>query len=115
MIGNDGAYGASQALDDKVSLSHAVVQIPGAASVADPSIICQLADKHADFRKLPIDYEQFFLTQVQQTAACNAVHLVRERTCKWLLRMHELAGPDVPLTQEFLAQMMGIRGGAADF
>jgi DNA-binding FadR family transcriptional regulator len=54
-------------------------------------------------------YDQFFLAQVQQTAACNALHSVQERTCKWLLRMHELAGGDLPLTQEFLAQMMGVR------
>jgi hypothetical protein len=54
-------------------------------------------------------YGQFFVAQVQQTAACNAVHDIEARTCKWLLRMHELAGPDLLLTQEFLAQMMGVR------
>ena len=54
-------------------------------------------------------YEQFFLSQVQQTAACNAVHKVEARTCKWLLRMHDLVGNDLELTQEFLAQMMGVR------
>jgi CRP-like cAMP-binding protein len=58
---------------------------------------------------LLIKYEQFFLAQVQQTAACNAVHNVRSRTCKWLLRMHDLVGSKLPLTQEFLAQMMGVR------
>jgi hypothetical protein len=56
-----------------------------------------------------INYEQFFLSQVQQTAACNAVHNVQARICKWLLRMHDLVGVDLPLTQEFLAEMMGVR------
>jgi CRP-like cAMP-binding protein len=46
---------------------------------------------------------------VQQTAACNALHDVQARMCKWLLRMQELVGDDLPLTQEFLAQMMGVR------
>ena len=55
-----------------------------------------------------IKYDQFFLAQVQQHVACNAVHTVQARTCKWLLRMHELVGPDLLLTQEFLAQMMGV-------
>jgi DNA-binding FadR family transcriptional regulator len=58
---------------------------------------------------LLVKYEQFFLSQVQQTAACNAVHSIQPRICKWLLRMHDLAGPDLLLTQEFLAQMMGVR------
>jgi len=58
---------------------------------------------------LLIKYEEFLFSQVQQTAACNAVHDVQARTCKWLLRMHDLVGVDLPLTQEFLAQMMGVR------
>jgi hypothetical protein len=61
------------------------------------------------FRGLLVKYEQFFLAQVQQTAACNALHVVQAPTCKWLLRMHDLTGDDLPLTQEFLAQMMGVR------
>ena len=109
MIGNDGAFGASQALDDKVSLNHVVIQIPGSASVIDSDRIREAADELPAFRGLLLKYEQFFLAQVQQTAACNAVHNVQQRTCKWLLRMHDLAGTDLPLTQEFLAQMMGVR------
>ena len=68
-----------------------------------------VADKLPAFRGLLVKYEQFFLSQVQQTAACNAVHKVEARTCKWLLRMHDLVGNDLELTQEFLAQMMGVR------
>jgi CRP-like cAMP-binding protein len=71
--------------------------------------IREAADELPVFRGLLVKYEQFFLAQVQQTAACNALHAVQARTCKWLLRMHALAGADLPLTQEFLAQMMGVR------
>jgi hypothetical protein len=109
MIGNDGAFGSSQALDDKVSLNHVVMQVPGAASVISSDHLRQAADELPTFRGLLVKYEQFFLAQVQQTAACNALHTVRARTCKWLLRMQELAGDNLPLTQEFLAQMMGVR------
>src|SRR5437899_2263212 len=61
-----------------------------------------------ELRGLLVKYEQFFLAQVQQTAACNAVHDIHARMCRWLLRMHDLVGTDLPLTQEFLAQMMGV-------
>jgi len=109
MIGNDGVFGAAQALDDKVSLNHVVVQVPGAASVISSDQLRKAADALPAFRGLLVKYDQFFLAQVQQTAACNALHTVQARTCKWLLRMHDLAGTDLPLTQEFLAQMMGVR------
>ena len=109
MIGNDGAFGSSQALDDKVSLNHVVMQVSGAASVISSDHIRKAADELPILRGLLVKYEQFFLAQVQQTAACNALHTVQARTCKWLLRMQALAGDDLPLTQEFLSQMMGVR------
>ena len=109
MIGRDGAFGAGQALDDKVSLNHVVMQVDGPASVISSDRICEVAEELPAFRRLLVGYEQFFLAQVQQTAACNAVHNVQARTCKWLLRMQDLAGDDLPLTQEFLAQMMGVQ------
>ena len=109
MIGRDGAFGAGQALDDKVSLNHVVMQVDGPASVISSDRICDIAEELPAFRRLLVGYEQFLLSQVQQTAACNAVHNVQARTCKWLLRMHDLIGDDLPLTQEFFAQMMGVR------
>jgi len=109
MIGRDGAFGAGQALDDKVSLNHVVMQVDGPASVISSDRICEVAEELPAFRRLLVGYEQFFLAQVQQTAACNAVHNVQARICKWLLRMHDLVGVDLPLTQEFLAEMMGVR------
>src|SRR3954469_712786 len=109
MIGNNGVFGGAQALDDKVSLNHVVIQVPGAASVISSDLLREAIDEHPELRSLLIKYEQFFLAQVQQTAACNALHTVDARACKWFLRMHELVGVDLPLTQEFLAQMMGVR------
>jgi CRP-like cAMP-binding protein len=108
MIGRDGEFGASHALDEKLSLSHVVMQVPGDASVMSSNRFRATADEQPSLRALIVKYEQFFLAQVQQTAACNAVHDVEARACKWLLRMHQLAGNDLPLTQEYLAQMMGV-------
>lgn len=109
MIGRDGEFGAGLALDDKISLNHVAVHIGGLASTFDAKIITQFAEKYPAFRRLMMSYEHFHLAQVQQTAACNAVHSVQARTCKWLLRMHELTGDELTVTQQFLAQMMGVR------
>ncbi|MCK1640863.1 Crp/Fnr family transcriptional regulator [Bradyrhizobium sp. 157] len=109
MIGNDGAFGAAQALDSKASLHKVVVQVSGFASVVDAEHLKAVALSSPDLLALLIKYEQFFLAQVQQTTACNAVHTVEQRTCKWLVRMCDLVGTELPVTQEFLAQMMGVR------
>jgi CRP-like cAMP-binding protein len=87
-----------------------MVQVPGVASVIEASRLKEVANKSADLRSLLIKYEQFFLAQVQQTTACNALHSVEQRTCRWLVRMYDLVGgKELPLTQEFLAQMMGVQ------
>jgi CRP-like cAMP-binding protein len=109
MIGNDGVFGAALALDSKISLHKVIVQVPGAATVVDAQHLKAVAQSSPDFLALLLKYELFILGQVQQTTACNAVHNVEQRMCKWLVRMHDLVGNELPLTQEFLAQMMGVR------
>jgi CRP-like cAMP-binding protein len=109
MIGDDGVFGGIQAMDGRLSLNKVIVQVPSRSSVVEAAVVKRVADSSPDFRSLIIKYEQFFLSQVQQTTACNALHSIEERTCKWLVRMYDLAGTDLPLTQEFLAQMMGVQ------
>jgi CRP-like cAMP-binding protein len=109
MIGHDGQFGGGLALDHRLSPNYVVMQIAGDVSVAKADAVRDLALVDASFRACIMAYEQFFIAQVQQTAACNAVHHVQARTCKWLLRMHSLVGSELFLTQEFLAQMMGVR------
>ena len=109
MVGKDGQFGAGPALDHKISLNYVVIQVAGNASVIDSDRFRQIAQDNPKLREMVVRYEQFFLAQVQQTAACNAVHHVHSRTCKWLLRMQKLVGNDLSLTQEFLAQMMGVQ------
>lgn len=109
MIGRDGQFGGGAALDQKISLNFVIMQVAGSASVIDADRFRELAFRIPALHQIVMAYEQFFLAHVQQTAACNAVHTVEARTCKWLLRMQKLCGDDIPLTQEFLAQMMGVR------
>ena len=110
MVGRDGVFNASSALDGKVSLNKAIVQLAGMASAIAVDPFRKIAREFEPFRSLLIRHEQVLFAQSQQSAACNASHSVEARMCRWLLRMRDLAGgDDLVLTQEFLAQMLGVR------
>jgi CRP-like cAMP-binding protein len=109
LIGKDGAFGALQVLDSMVALNRVTVIVPGVVSVIDADHLVSAVEKNPALRRILLSYEQYFLAQVQQTAACNAQHDIPMRTCRWLLRMEQLAGSNFPLTQEALALMMGVR------
>lgn len=109
MIGRDGVYGAAIALEGKHALNPAIVQVSGTATAFDARLFAEVADRHVALRRLILAYEQFHLAEVQQTAACNAVHTVFSRTCRWLLRMHDLVDGEIAITQEYLSEMMGVR------
>jgi CRP-like cAMP-binding protein len=110
MIGREGVVGGLSALDSKVSISRAIVQIAGTASAIDVDHVRQLGEKSANFRTTLIKHEQILLAQSQQSAACNATHTIEARLSRWLLRCRDLVGSeDLPLTQEFVAQMLGVR------
>jgi CRP-like cAMP-binding protein len=109
MVGHDGVVGAAQAIDDKVSINKIIVQLPGTASVIDRHPLREAILSGNGIRKLIAAHEQFFIADIQQTAACNALHPVEARMCRWMLRMMDLVGTDVPLTQDYLAAMIGVR------
>jgi CRP-like cAMP-binding protein len=108
VVGKDGVIGATQALDDKISLNGIYVQVAGAAFVIDRDPLREAIRNNNAIRRVLAAHEEFFNSDVQQTAACNAVHQVDERTARWLLRMSDLVGGDIPLTQNDLAEMIGV-------
>jgi CRP-like cAMP-binding protein len=110
MIGRESVVGGLSALDSKVSISRAIVQVVGVASAVDVEHVRHLAEKSEAFRTTLIKHEQLLLAQSQQSAACNATHTIEARLSRWLLRCRDLVGSeDLPLTQEFIAQMLGVR------
>ncbi len=110
MVGRDGAFNAASALNGKVSLNKGIVQLAGGAGVIEVDRLRELADEHKSLRSLLIGHEQVLFAQAQQSAACNASHTVEARMCRWLMHMRDLADDDhLTLTQEFLAQMLGVR------
>jgi CRP-like cAMP-binding protein len=108
-IGRDGVIGAAAALDGRISFNKGVVQLGGAASVMGVERLRALTDENKRFRSILIRHEQVLFAQAQQSAACNASHSAEARMCRWLLRMRDLAGERLRLTQKFLGQMMGVQ------
>jgi CRP-like cAMP-binding protein len=110
MVGRDGIVGASAALDGKISLSRAIVQLAGEAFACDRHQLKAAALNSDKVLSMLVRHEQTVYSQAQQSAACNAVHNVEERLCRWMLRARDLSGSDaLPFTQEFLAEMLGVQ------
>lgn len=110
MVGRDGVANATCALDGNVSLHRAIVQVPGEAETISPDSLRKLSRQFDSLQGLLIRHEQVLFAQAQQSAGCNASHTVEARMCRWLLRMRDLTGSDdLKLTQEFLAQMLGVQ------
>lgn len=108
MIGSDGLFGAFSALDGRISLNTAIVQIDGSATVIDTAHLRAAAARSEHFRALLMRHEQVIFAQALQSAACNASHSVQARLSRWLLRAHDLTvRKKLKFTQEFMAQMLG--------
>jgi CRP-like cAMP-binding protein len=110
MVGMDGVVGASAALDGKISLSRGIIQLGGEIVVCDLDALKSAALQSPKLLSLLIRHEQTVYAQAQQSAACFATHRVEARLCRWLLRARDLSESDnLPFTQEYLAEMLGVR------
>jgi CRP-like cAMP-binding protein len=113
MMGRDSVFRASAALADEISLTDAVVLMPGVASVIDIAALRAAADRSTALRSLLVRHEQALFAQAQQSAVCNASHSVEARLSRWLLRARDLCDSEtLPLTQELLAQLIGVQRNA---
>jgi CRP-like cAMP-binding protein len=109
-IGRAGVIGGVSGFGPWLAVARATVQVPGLASrIASPRF--RAAIKHSErLRGLVLRCGQSIVAQIQQTAACNALHGVEERLCRWLLLTRDQIDTDViPLTQDVLAGMLGVR------
>ncbi|OAF00917.1 Crp/Fnr family transcriptional regulator [Bradyrhizobium centrolobii] len=113
MLGRDSVVGSSAALAEGIASADAVVLFPVTTSVLDVAAFRAIAATSARFRDLMIRHEQALLAQVQQSLVCNTLHPVEARLARWLLRARDLSDTEVlPLTQELLARMVGVRRNA---
>jgi CRP-like cAMP-binding protein len=109
-VGRAGAIGVSAGLGASTALARAIVQLPGTAAWLSASHFHAAAVQSQAIRDLIVRYNDLLLAQVQQSVACNALHALEARLCRWLLQTHDCTdGNIIPLTQEFLGQMLGVR------
>ncbi|WP_050995700.1 Crp/Fnr family transcriptional regulator [Bradyrhizobium genomosp. III] len=113
MLGRDSVVGGGAALAGGIAPTDAVVLFPGTASVLEIAAFHTVAAASAPFRQLMVRHEQALLAHAQQSLLCNTLHPVEARLARWLLRARDLSDSEIlPLTQEALAQMLGVRRNA---
>jgi len=87
-----------------------VVQIAGQAVKISADIFRQTFDESQELRTVFLKYTQAFIAQISQTTACNRLHTLDKRLCRWLLEAQDrVESNDIELTQDFIAQMLGVR------
>ena len=110
MVGRNGIVGGFAAIDPRPAACTAVVQIEGTAAAIDIEVLRQLASARESIRSLVLRNECGLLAQAQQIAACNAVHSLEARFCRWLLAARDACGGGpLAATQESIAELLGVR------
>jgi CRP-like cAMP-binding protein len=109
-VGREGVVGAMAGFGHCRSLVRVVAQLPmTAGKIAATHFRKAVADSQA-LQKMCLRYNEVLLSQARVTAACNALHPIETRFCRWLLQSADRAASDtVLLTQELLAEMLGVR------
>lgn len=109
-IGLDGGAGVHSGLGERVSYARAMVQIAGDFAILPATRLQRAVGSSPALGNLISRYTETLWAEAQQTAACNALHAASARICRWLLQTADRIGSDdVPLTQEYLAEMLGVR------
>jgi len=110
LIGNEGMIGLPAILGGNSTTSRTIVQVSGSALEISAEIIRQEFQRGGKLYQLLLLYTQALLTQVSQSAACNRQHNIEERLARWLLSVQDcILQDELPLTQEFIANMLGTR------
>ena len=110
LIGNEGMVGLPLFLEADTTPDTAFSQVPGKAVRIKAEAFKEEVSRGGALHALLHRYTQALFTLVAQSAACNRVHAINERCARWLLVTHDRAGADqFSLTQEFLAEMLGVR------
>jgi CRP-like cAMP-binding protein len=109
-VGREGAVGLHRGFGERRSFTRATVQMPGRFSMISAPAFEKVSLASAPLRDMIGRYTEVLWAEAQQIAACNAIHDAASRLCRWLLQSSDRAGSEtLPLTQEFLAQMLGVR------
>lgn len=110
VVGREGVIGVALFMGGESTPSRGVVQSAGTAyRLAGPRLKNEFA-QHGEFMILMLRYTQSLITQMAQTAVCNRHHSVDQQLCRWLLlSLDRLSSDSITMTQELIANMLGVR------
>ena len=110
IIGNCGLVGISLFMGGETTPSRAVVQSAGFGYRLKASVLKREFALGGNFQHLALRFTQALITQMAQTAVCNRYHALDQQLCRWLLlSLDRLAGDELEMTQELIANMLGVR------
>jgi CRP-like cAMP-binding protein len=110
ITGNEGLVGISLFMGGESTLSRAVVQSAGHGYRLRASVLKSEFSLGGQLQHLALRYTQALITQMAQTAVCNRHHSVDQQLCRWLLlSLDRLASNELLMTQELIANMLGVR------
>lgn len=110
VVGNDGMVGVALFMGGESTTSRAVVQSAGVAYRLFGQRLKDEFNRHGALLHLLLRYSQVLLTQMAQTAVCNRHHSIEQQLCRWLLlSIDRLSDDRVLMTQELIANMLGVR------
>jgi CRP-like cAMP-binding protein len=110
VVGNEGLLGISLFMGGETTPSRAIVQSAGTAYRLPAAKMMAEFTRGGTIQHLLLRYTQALITQMTQTAVCNRHHSVDQQLCRWLLlSIDRLASPELLMTQELIANMLGVR------
>jgi CRP-like cAMP-binding protein len=110
VVGNEGIVGISLFMGGGSTPSRAVVQSAGAGFRLAAAMMKDEFNRAGPAMHLLLRYTQALITQMAQTAVCNRHHALDQQLCRWLLlSLDRLAGTELVMTQELIANMLGVR------
>ena len=110
VVGNEGVIGVSLFMGGETTPSRAIVQSAGYAYRLTGARLKQEFNRHGELLHILLRYTQSLLTQMSQTAVCNRHHTLDQQLCRWLLlSLDRLSGNRLDMTQELIANMLGVR------
>ncbi|WP_018149989.1 Crp/Fnr family transcriptional regulator [Leeia oryzae] len=110
VVGFEGIVGVSLFMGGETTPSRAVVQSAGQGYRLKASLLMQEFNRGGPVMHLLLRYTQALITQMSQTAVCNRHHSLDQQLCRWLLlSLDRLASNDLVMTQELIANMLGVR------
>ena len=110
VVGNEGIVGVSLFMGGESSTSRSTVQGAGEGYRLNGDILKKQFEHSAPFMHLLLRYTQALISQMSQTAVCNRHHSMDQQLCRWLLlSLDRLRGNELVMTQELIANMLGVR------